>query len=128
MSKVPPKEYDSKSQLQNLHDPPSQPEILAREVAALLRPDLQRQIEQAVRETGLRLLHERKALKPLLAVRDVARTLNVSERTVETLIAMGELRPLWVKGQRRFHPDTVDAYVRSSSTPSGAADAGGACT
>ena len=59
------------------------------------------------------LLQEHHALKPLLSVKDVARTLAVSERTVEALIQRGRLRPLWVKGQRRFHPDAVDAYLRA---------------
>lgn len=50
---------------------------------------------------------------PLLTVKDLARTLNVSARTVESLIAAGKIRPLWVAGQRRFHPDAINAYLRS---------------
>ena len=72
--------------------------------------DLEARVESANR----RLLKEHTALKPLLSVPDVARTLQVSERTVEKLIALGKLRPLWIGGQRRFHPDTIAAYMRSA--------------
>jgi len=50
--------------------------------------------------------------KPLLSVNNLAKTLNVSKRTVEKIIADGEIRPIWIRGQRRFHPETVDAYIR----------------
>ena len=51
--------------------------------------------------------------RPLMAIADVARVLNVSTRTVETLLAEGQL-PRYVKvgRQRRWHPDAIDAYIR----------------
>jgi len=75
--------------------------------------DLLRQLTEIIEIQNERLLQQHGALKPLMTVKDVARTLAVSERTVETLIAAGKLRPLWIKGQRRFHPDAVEAYLRS---------------
>lgn len=68
----------------------------------------------------MRLLEAAQATKPLMSVSDVARTLGVSKRTVETLVADEELRPLWIKGQRRFHPDAIDAYVRECARRSAA--------
>jgi len=48
----------------------------------------------------------------LLDIHAVARRLRVSKRTVETLIADGEISPLWVRGQRRFTSEAVEAYLR----------------
>jgi len=73
-------------------------------------------IREMFRAEAEKLLQEHSALRPLMSVKDVARTLDVSPRTVETLVADGELRPLWIKGQRRFHPDTIDAYIRALAT------------
>lgn len=85
----------------------------AQQVVSLLQPALQEHISQAIDHQNRQLLEEHRALKPLLCVGDVARTLQVSMRTVETLIAAGKLRPLWIRGVRRFHPDIVIAYMRS---------------
>ena len=80
-------------------------------------PDLRRQFDQIIREAvrveNEALLARHAELKPLMNVKDVARTLKCSVRTVETFIAEGELRPLWIKGQRRFHPDTIAAFIRA---------------
>jgi excisionase family DNA binding protein len=54
------------------------------------------------------------SLQPLWDVDQVAQYLHVSRRTVETLIAAGELRPMRVGRQRRFDPKTIDAYLRST--------------
>jgi len=78
-----------------------------------LRADLCRELAEVIETQNERLLLRHAALKPLMRVRDVARTLGVSERTVETLVASGKLQPLWIKGQRRFHPDTVEAFIRA---------------
>lgn len=48
----------------------------------------------------------------LLDLSDVAHYLQVSDRTVETLIAEGQIEPIWVRGQRRFTIDAIEAYVR----------------
>lgn len=53
--------------------------------------------------------------EPLLDVKAVARRLSVSVRTVDTLIAEGHLRPLYVRGQRRFTPESVGTYIRSAA-------------
>ena len=78
-----------------------------------LREQIRSELAEVVESQNEQLLQRHTTLKPLLSVKDVARTLQVSERTVETLIGVGHLRPLWVQGQRRFHPDAVDAYLRS---------------
>ncbi|MBT8402097.1 MAG: helix-turn-helix domain-containing protein [Rhodothermia bacterium] len=73
------------------------------------------EIRQIVREENRVLLERYAELRQLMSVADVAKTLAVSVRTVETIIRNGELRPLWVRGQRRFHPDSIDAYLRTRS-------------
>ena len=89
------------------------PDVLAAKVATLLRPELAAQIGETVRGLYELLLAEHAAQKQLLSVADLAKTLNVSRRTVENIIAAGKIRPLWIEGQRRFHPDMVDAYLRN---------------
>jgi excisionase family DNA binding protein len=49
---------------------------------------------------------------PLLTIKDVAGRLNVHKRTVERIIDQGHLKPIWVRGQRRFEPEAVRAYIR----------------
>ena len=49
---------------------------------------------------------------PLLDVGGVARRLSVSVRTVEKIIASGDLAPIWVEGSRRFEREAVEAYIR----------------
>ena len=89
------------------------PDVLAARVATLLRPELAAQIAETVHGLYELLLIEHAAQKQLLSVNDLAKTLNVSRRTVENIIAAGKIRPLWIEGQRRFHPDMVDAYLRN---------------
>ncbi len=73
-----------------------------------------------IREVNQQLLNEHIALKSLLSIRDVARTLSISVRTLETLLAEGKLpSPIWVGGQRRWHPDTIAAFLRSRQTKEG---------
>lgn len=50
--------------------------------------------------------------EPLLSVDGVATRLGVSRRTVETLISIGELKPIRIKGSRRFDPKVIEAYIR----------------
>lgn len=90
----------------------SDPSDLAAQLDAL-RADLCRELAEVIEAQNERLLRRHTALKPLMSVKDVARTLGVSERTVETLVASGKLQPLWIKGQRRFHPDAVEAFIRA---------------
>ncbi|HEX9951244.1 MAG TPA: helix-turn-helix domain-containing protein [Rubricoccaceae bacterium] len=53
---------------------------------------------------------------PLLDLSGVAQRLGVSERTVETLVAMGELPFSRIgargRGARRFEPEAVEAFIR----------------
>lgn len=51
--------------------------------------------------------------RSLLTPKEVSQMLRISQRTLEKLIGTNKLRPIWVEGQRRFHPDTVNAYLRS---------------
>lgn len=47
----------------------------------------------------------------LLSIQDVADTLKVSDRTVENIIRDGDLKPVWIRGQRRFRESDLLAYV-----------------
>jgi excisionase family DNA binding protein len=49
---------------------------------------------------------------PLWSIGDVATRLDVSKRTVEKMIDAGEITPIWVREQRRFEPEVIDAYLR----------------
>ena len=49
---------------------------------------------------------------PLLDVKGVSQRLNVSERSVERLIEIGHLTPLWIGGVRRFSQEGIDAFLR----------------
>lgn len=50
--------------------------------------------------------------RPLWDVDEVADYLDVSKRTVETLIANGELEPVRVRSLRRFKPSEIRDYCR----------------
>lgn len=77
-----------------------------------LRATLIKEVARIVRAQNAELLDEHRSIKPLLSIEEVAETLNVSKRTTESIVAAGKLQPIWVKGQRRFHPDAVEAYMR----------------
>jgi|SRR5690625_300955 len=47
----------------------------------------------------------------LLSMEDVAAMLQVSIRTLDTIVALGEIRVIWVRGQRRFTRKAIEAYV-----------------
>lgn len=81
-----------------------------------LKAEFCKAVKEIVCRQNKRLLEEHRAMKPLLSTDDLATTLNVSKRTVEKIIAEGKIRPLWIRGQRRYHPDTVAAYLRSHGT------------
>lgn len=69
-------------------------------------------IKEAIREEIADLTRAPSPEPVLLSVDDVANHLQVSRRTVEKIIAGGDLQPLWIRGQRRFHPKVIDAYLR----------------
>lgn len=70
---------------------------------------------RAFREENAKLLEKHRQMEALLSIEEVADVLGVSKRTVEDIVASDRLQPIWVKGQRRFHPDAVDAYVRQEA-------------
>jgi len=70
---------------------------------------------QAFREENKKLLEKHRKMEALLSIEEVADVLGVSKRTVEDIVGSGRLQPIWVKGQRRFHPDAVEAYMRSKA-------------
>jgi excisionase family DNA binding protein len=53
----------------------------------------------------------------LLTVNGVARYLNCSRRTVERLVARGDLQPLRVGARRRFRREELDAYLERDREP-----------
>ena len=55
--------------------------------------------------------------RPLLRVRQVARTLAVSERTVRRLIDTGQLPALKVGGQLRVDAGELETWIYSSPKP-----------
>ena len=59
----------------------------------------------------------------LLAVKDAARFLSLSERSIDDLVAVGELHPIRVPGMRRkaFRTSDLRAAVRRWAVASGAA-------
>jgi excisionase family DNA binding protein len=52
--------------------------------------------------------------RPLLDAAAVARQLNVSVRTVERLIAEGEIVPIRIGSSRRFTPESIEAFLRKT--------------
>lgn len=70
-------------------------------------------IRETIRDELSDWLRRSREPPPLLSVEGVARRLSVSVRTVESLIAEGEIAPVWVRGQRRFTVEAVDAFIRS---------------
>lgn len=88
-----------------------------------LSPSAERHLLSLVRELTERVARCFDALaareaepQPLLTKQDVADRLLISPRTVETLMAEGKLTPIKVRGQIRFTPEAVDAYVRSAAS------------
>lgn len=51
---------------------------------------------------------------PLWTIEDVATRLDVGKRTVEKIIDAGRITPIWVRGQRRFEPEAIEAYLRKN--------------
>jgi excisionase family DNA binding protein len=49
---------------------------------------------------------------PLWTIEDVFTRLDVGKRTVEKIIDAGGITPIWIRGQRRFEPEAIEAYLR----------------
>ena len=61
------------------------------------------------------LLKDRLSPPPLLDLAGAAARLNVSERTVESLVSLGEIPVVRIgtgRGVRRFDPAAVEAFIR----------------
>lgn len=52
-------------------------------------------------------------MNDLIPIKEVARRLGVSVRTVEQLVAEQELVPVYIRRARRFAPEQIDAFVRA---------------
>lgn len=66
-------------------------------------------------ESGTRTSDKDGEQSGLLTIKDVARYLGVSPRTVQTIVAEGGLTPIKVRSQTRFSPENVETYVRSQA-------------
>lgn len=75
-----------------------------------------REIRQIVREE---IERSRALAEPrFYTIDEVASVLRVSTRTVENLIASGEMPPpVRVGRQRRWHSETLEAFVHGSVSP-----------
>jgi excisionase family DNA binding protein len=63
--------------------------------------------------------HRREAApEPLLTKADVAEVLGVTERTVDTIAAAGDLPKIKVRGCVRFAPGAVEAYIQRQANSS----------
>ena len=87
---------------------PPDAQAFAEAVFEHLRPLVREEIRRAVEEAG--------GTRPLLGLDDVAAVLQCSKRTVQRLIARGELASVRVGAKRaRVHPDALDDYVRANA-------------
>jgi predicted DNA-binding transcriptional regulator AlpA len=84
-------------------------------------PDLD-DIRAAVREelrAQSEAEHRREAApEPLMTKADVAEALGVTERTVDTISAAGDLPKIKVRGCVRFAPGAVEAYIQRQTKSS----------
>lgn len=95
-----PETGDVESPYQSLS--PEAAELLAREIANELAPVLAARLEEHIEQSND---------DDLLDIEEVAEYLQVSKRTVETLVAEGEIKPIWVRGQRRFTKNAIQSYL-----------------
>ena len=80
-------------------------------------PDLDA-LAEAVAERVSAALRGELAPPPMLDLAGVAERLNVSERTVENLVAAGDLPVSRIgagRGARRFDPAAVEAFIRRNT-------------
>lgn len=88
------------------------------EAPTALKDELQSYIDSQVEgavEKALENVKEEWASEPQLwSIQQAADYLNISARTLDTMIASGEIEPIWIKGQRRFDREAIFAYVRSN--------------
>ncbi|PEN11425.1 hypothetical protein CRI94_15430 [Longibacter salinarum] len=94
------------------HHEPVEPHTQRESTLPVLPEAMESAIDRAVEE---RIQHvaSQSPLPPLWTVKEVGKYLNVSKRTVEHLIADGEIAPIWIRGQRRFDRETIKAYAHA---------------
>lgn len=92
------------------HHNPAEPHTQRESTPYVLPEAMEAAIDQAVEER-VQQLASQSPLPPLWTVKEVASYLNISKRTVEHLIADGEIAPIWIRGQRRFDRETIKAYA-----------------
>jgi excisionase family DNA binding protein len=51
------------------------------------------------------------AVSDLLTIREAARSLGVSTRTIHRLVRDAELAPVRIRGSVRFRPQDIEAYI-----------------
>lgn len=85
---------------------------ISRSIRRSLLADVRAVVEQAVQP-----LRDQMAVPPgqLLTPEQAASWLNVSLRTLDSLCAGGEIKPIWIKGARRFAPAALNAYAQRQS-------------
>ena len=77
------------------------------DLRAVVREELRAQSEAERRREA--------APEPLMTKADVAEALGVTERTVDTISAAGDLPKIKVRGCVRFAPAVVRAYIRQQA-------------
>lgn len=78
-----------------------------------------RNLESQIEKLRQQPEEDRGSPDSLWTPQEVADYLNVSKRTVERIIDRGRLKPLRIRAQRRFEPESVRAYVREHCTSKG---------
>ena len=88
--------------------PSAPPEELSPETLEYIQAQIDRMLQERLEAS-----RKSSATQPSLwTVQQAADYLNISKRTFEKEINAGRIRPIWIRNQRRFHPDSVEAYVR----------------
>ena len=83
-----------------------------------LAANLEARVRRAIRDELAAAPDRPAALPPLLDLAGAAARLNVSERTVESLVAVGEIPVVRIgtgRGVRRFDPAAVEAFIRRTA-------------
>ena len=84
-----------------------------------LAPEVEEQFRAVIRDE-LRAERRREAAPdPLLTKADAAEVLGVSPRTVDTLLASGEIASIKVKRCRRIPPAALRSYINRQAAASG---------
>lgn len=83
------------------------------EAPSALSEELQSFIAGLIEEHLEDLRKEWATEPPLWTPEQVCDYLGIGMRTLSKIIEAGELRPVWIRGQRRFEKSAVDSYVRS---------------